>query len=36
LLNSNEEKCVVLIHKSFIIRAENMAKKRPVYETFQT
>jgi hypothetical protein len=35
-MHDNEEKYVVLIHKSFIIKAKNMAKKRPMYETFQT
>jgi hypothetical protein len=34
-MHSNEEKHGVLIRKSFIIKAKNMAKKRPMYETFQ-
>jgi hypothetical protein len=33
---NNEEKHGVLIHKSFIMKAENMAKKRLMNETFQT
>jgi hypothetical protein len=35
-MHGNKEKYVVLIHKSFIIKAKNMSKKRPMYETFQT
>jgi hypothetical protein len=34
-MHANGEKHGVPIHKSFIIKTKNMAKKRPMYETFQ-
>jgi len=32
----DEREYVVVIHKSFIMKQTNMAKKRHMYETFQT